>query len=203
MKLSILNFLRVLLVIFFISVDVIPLFAAGRRTYVRGYYRKDGTYVSGHFRNVNSFRTPSFMNAMDRPLKKEPLPFTKPLEEKKPPLPKKVKVIKVPMPSQKIYKPPTYNRQRTINQQRQLPFYKPLRGRRPHNPDKRIFSYSMKLRKYRAQGGRCAHCGRHGSISQMEADHIVPYSKGGRTTWSNLQILCRRCNRSKGNRYSH
>ncbi len=34
----------------------------------------------------------------------------------------------------------------------------------------------------------------------MEFDHIVPLSKGGRTELSNLQILCRKCNRSKGNR---
>jgi 5-methylcytosine-specific restriction endonuclease McrA len=28
-------------------------------------------------------------------------------------------------------------------------------------------------------------------------DHIVPVSKGGKTEESNLQTLCRRCNRTK------
>lgn len=33
---------------------------------------------------------------------------------------------------------------------------------------------------------------------KLEVDHIVPVSKGGKTDPSNLQTLCRKCNRSKG-----
>ena len=73
-----------------------------------------------------------------------------------------------------------------------------LNGQSPRN-----FSKGMKAKKLQQQGGRCAHCGKFGSMKDMEADHIIPYSKGGRTSWSNLQILCRTCNRSNGNRYSH
>jgi HNH endonuclease len=43
-------------------------------------------------------------------------------------------------------------------------------------------------------GGRCRKCSR--SI-KLEMDHIVPVSKGGKTEESNLQTLCRRCNRTK------
>ena len=43
-------------------------------------------------------------------------------------------------------------------------------------------------------GGRCRNCRR--SIN-LEIDHIVPVSKGGKTEESNLQTLCRRCNRRK------
>ena len=43
-------------------------------------------------------------------------------------------------------------------------------------------------------GGRCRRCRR--SIN-LEMDHIVPVSKGGKTEESNLQTLCRRCNRAK------
>jgi hypothetical protein len=43
-------------------------------------------------------------------------------------------------------------------------------------------------------GGRCRRCRR--SID-LEMDHIVPVSKGGRTEEANLQTLCRRCNRAK------
>ena len=66
----------------------------------------------------------------------------------------------------------------------------------------RVFSKGMKQQKYNEQGGICSHCGKHGTMSEMEADHVVPYSKGGKTEYSNLQILCRPCNRSKGNRFS-
>jgi len=43
-------------------------------------------------------------------------------------------------------------------------------------------------------GGRCRRCRR--SIN-LEMDHIVPVSKGGKTEETNLQTLCRRCNRVK------
>jgi hypothetical protein len=43
-------------------------------------------------------------------------------------------------------------------------------------------------------GGRCRRCRR---AINLEIDHIVPVSKGGKTEESNLQVLCRRCNRAK------
>ena len=33
----------------------------------------------------------------------------------------------------------------------------------------------------------------------LHVDHIVPWSKGGRTALENLQTLCERCNIGKGN----
>lgn len=49
----------------------------------------------------------------------------------------------------------------------------------------------------------CKYCG--ASISKepnllLEIDHIVPVSKGGLTTEENLQTLCWRCNRKKGDK---
>jgi len=41
----------------------------------------------------------------------------------------------------------------------------------------------------------CAHCGQ--SHPKMEIDHIVALSRGGSNHLSNLQLLCRPCNRSK------
>ena len=70
-----------------------------------------------------------------------------------------------------------------------------------YNNDNRTFNREMKIRKYREQNGICNHCNRYFSYEEMEGDHIIPYSKGGKTTWNNLQMLCRKCNRSKGNRF--
>lgn len=47
----------------------------------------------------------------------------------------------------------------------------------------------------------CQACGAslHNDFNlKLEVDHIVPISKGGKTDPSNLQTLCRKCNRSKG-----
>jgi 5-methylcytosine-specific restriction enzyme A len=43
-------------------------------------------------------------------------------------------------------------------------------------------------------GARCRKCR---AALHLEIDHIIPISKGGRTEESNLQTLCRRCNRRK------
>ena len=34
-------------------------------------------------------------------------------------------------------------------------------------------------------------------IKEMEADHITPWSKGGKTLAENCRMLCRNCNRRK------
>ena len=39
-----------------------------------------------------------------------------------------------------------------------------------------------------------------GSNEDLEFDHIVPYSRGGKTTYRNLQLLCQRHNRIKSDR---
>jgi hypothetical protein len=43
-------------------------------------------------------------------------------------------------------------------------------------------------------GGKCRTCGAEESI---EFDHMTPVSKGGTSEASNVQLLCRRCNRKK------
>jgi len=43
-------------------------------------------------------------------------------------------------------------------------------------------------------GGRCVKCG---SKENLEFDHIIPFLKGGATTYRNLQLLCKKCNLKK------
>jgi len=45
----------------------------------------------------------------------------------------------------------------------------------------------------------CKICGRTADEgAKLEVDHIIPVSKGGKTVDSNLQTLCKECNRGKG-----
>ena len=70
---------------------------------------------------------------------------------------------------------------------------------------KRLFTADDKeslLASMTAENGlyRCRHCGQLFYPTELTVDHITPWSKGGRTTLSNAQLLCRACNSSKGNR---
>ena len=51
---------------------------------------------------------------------------------------------------------------------------------------------------YERQKGICPGCNKHFEIEDMHADHITPWSKGGKTTADNCQMLCADCNRKKG-----
>ena len=51
--------------------------------------------------------------------------------------------------------------------------------------------------KYHEQGGLCAICGKPFDQKDMHGDHIIPWSKGGKTTYDNLQMLCVPCNLTK------
>lgn len=63
----------------------------------------------------------------------------------------------------------------------------------------RTFDNSIKRTRYTQQNGCCAICGKHFKIEEMEADHITPWSKGGKTELENCQMLCKECNRKKSN----
>lgn len=48
--------------------------------------------------------------------------------------------------------------------------------------------------------GRCVECGASGKGVELQFDHIIPWSKGGASTFENIQLLCSLCNKKKGSR---
>jgi hypothetical protein len=62
----------------------------------------------------------------------------------------------------------------------------------------RAFSPAMRRAAYERQGGICPQCKKQYEIDGMEADHITPWSEGGRTSAVNCQMLCLEDNRRKG-----
>lgn len=64
----------------------------------------------------------------------------------------------------------------------------------------RVFPDEDKIEAYELQGGECAICREHFEIDEMDADHITPWSKGGKTVPDNCQVLCRHCNQIKSSK---
>lgn len=71
----------------------------------------------------------------------------------------------------------------------------------------RSFTPKQKAEMFTRQDGKCAKPSYSGhdadqvfTLSQMEADHITPWSQGGKTDTDNGQMLCKDCNRRKSNR---
>jgi hypothetical protein len=61
----------------------------------------------------------------------------------------------------------------------------------------RAFTDNQKREAYERQKGTCPACGKHFELNQMQADHITPWSKDGKTIASNCQMLCQDDNRKK------
>jgi 5-methylcytosine-specific restriction enzyme A len=59
---------------------------------------------------------------------------------------------------------------------------------------KRRIPYHLRAQVLLRDGARCRNCR---TLMRLEVDHIIPVSRGGKTEESNLQTLCRRCNRRK------
>lgn len=70
----------------------------------------------------------------------------------------------------------------------------------------RAFTESQKRQAYERQQGICPYCAHehltqtHYQIEEMEADHITPWSEGGKTTADNCQMLCKEHNRRKSSK---
>lgn len=67
----------------------------------------------------------------------------------------------------------------------------------PGRRDTRTIGQDIKAQVWQRDGGKCVECG---DSHYLEFDHIIPLSRGGATSATNLQILCRACNRAKGAR---
>lgn len=57
-----------------------------------------------------------------------------------------------------------------------------------------------RLNIYARDDFTCQYCGRRPVRSDLNLDHVVPRSLGGRSTWANVVCSCLDCNRRKGGR---
>jgi 5-methylcytosine-specific restriction endonuclease McrA len=57
-----------------------------------------------------------------------------------------------------------------------------------------------RLNIYARDNDTCQYCGQQLSRSELNLDHVVPRSQGGRTSWENVVCSCIECNLRKGGR---
>ena len=64
-----------------------------------------------------------------------------------------------------------------------------------------IINDNIRYEVLKRDGFRCRICGATAQDGvRLEVDHIIPVSKGGKSIMENLQTLCERCNKGKGNK---
>ncbi|NIP73423.1 MAG: HNH endonuclease, partial [Gammaproteobacteria bacterium] len=56
---------------------------------------------------------------------------------------------------------------------------------------------------YQRDNYTCQYCHKRHPSHQLTYDHVVPRSRGGQTTWTNIVTACTRCNLKKGNKLLH
>ena len=69
--------------------------------------------------------------------------------------------------------------------------------------NKRTIPLSLRLKVLNRDNFRCVFCGRSPATDigiQLQIDHIIPFSKGGKSSLDNLQTLCQECNLGKSNK---
>jgi len=71
--------------------------------------------------------------------------------------------------------------------------------RRPVSMTKSGVKFS-KINVALRDGFRCCYCGEKLPLSQLNYDHVLPRSQGGKTVWENIVMACYPCNSRKDNR---
>ena len=75
----------------------------------------------------------------------------------------------------------------------QLPSVVALKSFVPQNRPPAFTRFNLFLR----DGFACQYCG---DPNELTFDHVIPRSRGGRTTWENIVTACAPCNLTKGGR---
>lgn len=53
---------------------------------------------------------------------------------------------------------------------------------------------------FERDGYHCQYCGKRKPRQDLNLDHVLPRSRGGRSTWENVVLACYKCNSRKDNR---
>jgi len=91
------------------------------------------------------------------------------------------------------------------NEITQSPIREEIKKRSVLVEDRRNIGLGLRYKVLSRDKFKCVRCGASPATDptcRLHIDHIIPFSKGGKTTLENLQTLCEKCNLGKGNRHS-
>src|ERR1700685_1771466 len=71
-----------------------------------------------------------------------------------------------------------------------------VRLKKARSTTKQVVRFS-RINVYTRDGFRCQYCGEKKSPKFLTYDHVVPFSKGGKTAWENIVTACGPCNSKK------
>ena len=74
-------------------------------------------------------------------------------------------------------------------------------AKKKHSSASRIVSDKLRYQVLKRDNFKCCACGASPAKDpsvELHIDHVIPWSKGGKTTLDNLQTLCSKCNLGKG-----
>jgi len=93
-----------------------------------------------------------------------------------------------------------YSRDRTIRGvSRSFPMPSVVRVLRTFRRDRIRIKFS-RLNIYARDRFVCQYCGERKATEDLTFDHVLPRSRGGRTTWDNIVTCCVPCNKTKADR---
>jgi 5-methylcytosine-specific restriction endonuclease McrA len=56
---------------------------------------------------------------------------------------------------------------------------------------------------YKHYSNVCCYCGKKFDTKELNLDHVMPKSRGGKTSWENIVLSCIPCNTNKANKTPH
>lgn len=90
------------------------------------------------------------------------------------------------------------------NEKVQSPIREEIKKTSVASENRRSIGLGLRYKILNRDKFKCVRCGSSPATDltcKLHIDHIVPFSKRGKTTFDNLQTLCEKCNLGKGNRH--
>lgn len=73
-------------------------------------------------------------------------------------------------------------------------------GKKAARSERNKMTLNLRYKILKRDKFRCNACGALAGDVELQIDHVIPVSKGGKTVEENLQVLCKICNIGKSNK---